>query len=83
MSFQPRTLFVIVCNRCRAPFTEPGECGHPVDVVLYETQTGADELVAWMSAEGWTAVGDRHLCPPCVRVEQAAAMDRLAIESAL
>lgn len=82
MTFIARTFYTIACNRCECPFTEPDEeTGEEISVVLMNTIEGADELAQWMRSEGWVAVGGmRHLCPPCAIAEQAAAMDRLAIE---
>lgn len=79
MTFAPRTVWAVECNRCGVSFTDPDD---DAEVLLLDTVEGADSLAAEMRRAGWVAVGGtRHFCPPCAVVEQAAVMDRLAIET--
>lgn len=82
MTYVPRTLWAIECNRCSTPFTEPDDDGDPVEVVFWTVDGPAVEPIALLlAAEQWVSVGgERHMCPPCARNEAADLVDRLAIE---
>ena len=79
MTFTARTVWAVECNRCGCSFGDEDDA----EVLLLDTAEGADSLAAEMCRTGWVAVGGaRHVGPPCGVVEQAAVMDRLAIEAA-
>lgn len=84
MTFVAWTFYTIACNRCGVAYVVEDEAtGDDVELTICDTTDGADALASQLQGEGWIAVGGgaRHICPRCAPVEQAAAMDRLAIES--